>query len=295
MHRTIKKTCTIFALALGLLCSSSAAAQTSASPSKAAQAAEQVGKLSSKVQELIKKTRMGNARAALALADCHLNGDGIKKSEINALLSYIVANERFDFPTKDIMAKFDENSVIQMMTPIIENHTDHEGVQKIIEKLKKVSPGDAILAEALIDNKINEDTAALNRVFNEAIDKGSEIVWILQLVFYNQNNDDKTLEATLLKASEKHPIFYNKLGDSYFERANRAEENKMSAATLALYKEAVDCYQAADEWGALGKNAAYRMLQIHSILKKEEGTPLDPSEKKRLEILSRVNTKRPEP
>ncbi len=289
MQKTFTQLCSLVALSLFSLCNfTEAMAQAGKPATKAAEAAAQISKLPSEIQELIKKARIGNAEAYEALGNCYRTGDNIKKSEFNAMFMYILAYEKTGKRTKNVLKKFDEKSPLRLITKLIDGRHTPKEKQELMANLKKVSPADALLAEAVIAEENKEDTVTYKRLLKEAVDKGSEMAFMIQLISYEKADDDAGFEKLIQANVRKHPMAYSLLGKNIYKKAYSSYEDEITPEAVELYKQALDYFQAADQWGTLMKNDARKLLHIYSILEKNTNISFEQGEKKRLEILSEI-------
>ena len=60
------------------------------------------------VQSLVQQARYGNAEAYKTLAYCYRDGNGVEKSDLNAMLMYSMYCEKTGKGTKDIMELYEE-------------------------------------------------------------------------------------------------------------------------------------------------------------------------------------------
>ncbi len=112
----------------------------------------------SKFQQLVQQVRDGNTDAYETLAKCYKEGIGTKQSTFNMFTMYMLSCTRTGKDINTVIDKLEENHPIRLLTEIL----DHPNVNKIpqdaVDKLRQVSPADAMIYDAICAIEYQNDT-----------------------------------------------------------------------------------------------------------------------------------------
>ncbi len=231
---------------------------------------------SPKVERLIQQAREGRPEAYEALAMCYRDGDGVRQSDFNMLVMYMLFCEKSGgkVHVEDFIEQLDANHRLRLLTKVLDHKPLSAVPQETIANLRRVSPADALLYEGACAYECEEDTLAAEHFFAEAVARGSEIGRILQVALYKKLKNHEKYEHYLHKYAAKFPLFYALLGDM-----------SMKDESPGYLQRAVEYYLQADKQGMLPREGARRLAAAYRLLEQEGKMKCDEKEMARLNAL----------
>lgn len=163
------------------------------------------------VQSLVQQARYGNAEAYKTLAYCYRDGNGVEKSDLNAMLMYSMYCEKTGKGTKDIMELFEEGSSFRLLFEILDAPDLDKETEMKLEQLQKLAPADAKVIKPMRDFLILNQNDNVLETLQEAELEGSELAGLLQALYHEQNRDTTMYRQCLLRLAVKHPILNAKI------------------------------------------------------------------------------------
>ncbi len=241
----------------------------------------------SEFQQLVQQVRAGDTNAYEALAKCYKEGIGTEQSTFNMFTMYMLSCTRTGKDINTVIDKLEENHPIRLLTEIL----DHPNVDKIpqdaVDKLRQVSPADAMIYDAICAIEYQNDTITASRLLDEAETNGNEMACLVQILLYDKIGDEESYERKLIEYSGKHPLFFVVLGDYYMERAYLERQvYGLNHDAMALYTKAMDSYLSADRHGMLTMRGAVTLHGLYDLHEKHGNMSFDAQEKTRVYNLS---------
>ncbi len=228
-----------------------------------------------RIEKLIQQARLGEIEAYDALAVCYRDGDGVKQSVFNMMTMYMLSCDRSGKDIEDVIKSLDENHPLRALTDVLDHPRVEDIPQEAVTKLRNVSPADAIIYDAIYAFECMNDTLASQQLLKDAEAKGSDMACVLQVLLYEELENQEQYEQSLHKYADRFPVLYVKLGD--LSMRDDSEEN---------WEQAVKYYTLADNNGMLTERGALALSSAYRMLEKEGKMKCDPQEIARLEALA---------
>lgn len=228
-----------------------------------------------KIEKLIQRARQGEIEAYDALAVCYRDGDGVKKSLFNMMTMYMLSCKKSGKDIENIIKSLDENNPLRLLTEVLNHVRIGEAPQEAVARLRSVSPADAMIYDAIYAFECMNDTLASQQLLKEAEAKGSDIACVLQILLYEELENQELYKQSLHKYADRFPVLYVKLGDL-----------SMCDESEGHWEQAAKYYTIADNNGMLTKRGARALSSAFRMLEKEGKIKCDPQEMARLEALA---------
>lgn len=231
-----------------------------------------------RVHTLIQKVRSGDKSACKDLALCYRDGDGVKKSFLNAIFMYIQYNSK-DLDSPAML--FEENDPHRVLVEMLDRSTLNK---EAMDKLNAIRCSLPLEVKAIeIAYKHSEDTLddAILQELRSLEEQGSEMAIILPIIYFDNQNDEDNLEKVLLRNADRIPLFYLLLADvemKKFAKNGRESLDHVQNAVNYLYK--------ADEAGMLSHRHARILINISKSHGDKISTKFSREELERLEKLT---------
>ena len=236
---------------------------------------EDVSTTDPKIEKLIQRARHGEVAAYEALAVCYRDGDGVRQSLCNRMMMSAFSCNRSGKDIEDFAYSLDENDPFRLLVEVLDYVRVEDVSQEAVDRLRRVSPADAMIYDALYALEYRKDTLSSQLLLNEAVAKGSDVACVIQIIFYEELGCQEQYERSLHEYADRVPILYVELGELSLQSDSDGHlEQAVKYYTLA------DSYGMLSARGALGLSTAYRMLEEEGKMK------CDPQEMKRLEVLA---------
>lgn len=162
--------------------------------------------------------------------------------------------------------------------PLLIDVLDHRRIEDVpreaVEKLRRVSPADALIFDAVYALECENDTAKSEQLFLEAGVQGSDMAPVLHTVMYKHLKCPEKYEQNLRRYAEKYPIMYVELGNISMQENDKEH-----------WMKAVEYYNLADQCGMLTPRGARNLSIAYRLLEKAGKMKCDPKEMVRLEML----------
>lgn len=262
--------CGLLAFAYG-----SAANPTPATDESRIQTAGPVSK--PEIRKLIRQARNGSVEAYETLAACYRDGNGLPQSYFNMFMTYRLACQKTGGDVLEILETLDEEHPFRLLIEML-NHQEIEQIPpESVERLRKVSPADARVFDAIRAVELDKDSKAALRLLRQSESEGSEMACIFHVLVLDHMNDTEGYRKALRRHAKQFPSLYIHLGESY--RTDTADKKEL--------RQAVKYYRRADLRGMLSGTDARNLLSACSRLEKVTNKHLcDKTERTRLESLS---------
>lgn len=215
-----------------------------------------------KVEKLVQQARHGEIDAYDALAVCYRDGDGVKQSDINMMTMYLLSCRKSGKNIKDVIESLDVDNPIRLLVDVLGHRQIENASQEAVEKLREVSPADALIYDAFYAIGHEKDTVAAERLIQKAVTEGSDMACIIQIGMHELSGNKEKLEQALYKYADRFPVLYVRLGEMYME--SDAEGHLEQAVKYFTY---ADNYGMLTVRGARGLSAAYHMLDEKGKIK----------------------------
>lgn len=231
--------------------------------------------LKPQIEKLIQQARQGDAEAYEALAVCYRDGEGVRQSDLNMMIMYMLSCRKQGRDLSECVKYLNVNHPIHLIMDVLDNSRIENASEESIEKLKSVSPADALIYDAIYALECKNDTAGAERLFNEAVEKGSDFACIMQLAMYQHLGYKDKYKYYLHEYADRFPIINIALGDLC-----------MKDSCDGHLLQAIKYYTAADKYGMLTAGGARRLSAAYRMLEKEGKMKCDSIEMKRLTDLA---------
>lgn len=229
---------------------------------------------SCRVAQFIQQVRMGQTEAYDSLALCYRDGEGVRKSCANMMFMYMFSGKLKGNDIKDIMEAMKQDRIFPLLIDVLDHRRIEDVPREAVEKLRRVSPADALIFDAVYALECENDTAKSEQLFIDAAAQGSDMAPVLHTVMYQNLKCPEKYEQNLCKYAEKYPIMYVELGNISMQEND--EEHWMKA---------VEYYNLADQCGMLTPRGARNLSIAYRLLEKAGKMKCDPKEMARLEML----------
>lgn len=261
-----------FILCYALICCTSCEARMSIENSSMSQDANVPDP---KIEKLIQQARQGEIEAYDALAECYRDGDGVKQSFYNMITMYTISCEKSGKNIEDVIKSLGENHPLYLLIKALDYSCAKDIPQEVVAKLRKVSPADAMIYDAIYAFECNKDMIASQQILKEAEAKGSDMACILQIYLHKKNGNQEQYEQSLHLYADRFPGLYVKLG-----------ELSMRDDCEGHWEQAVRYFTLADNNGMLTSRGALALSLVYRMLEKKGKMKCDPKEMVRLEALA---------
>lgn len=228
-----------------------------------------------KIEKLVQQARQGEVEAYDALAVCYRDGDGVKQSVVNMMTMYMLSCDKSGKDIEDLIKSLDENHPLRALTDVLDYPRIEDVPQEAVAKLRQISPADAMIYDAIGAIECRNDTLASQQLLKEAAAKGSDIACVLQILLYEELENQEQYKQSLHKYADRFPVLYVKLGDL-----------SMRDESEGHWEQAAKYYTLADNNGMLTKRGALALSSAYRMLEKEGKMKCDPQEIARLETLA---------
>lgn len=228
-----------------------------------------------KIEKLVQQARRGKTEAYDALALCYRNGEGVKQSDFNMMTMYLLSCKKSGKDIKKIIASLGEDDPIHLLMDAL-CHSRIENVpQESIEKLRNISPADALIYDAFYTFREKNDTLMAEQLIQKAIAGGSDMACIIQIATYELLGNKEKLKQALHKYADRFPVLYVRLGEMYMR--GEIEEH---------LEQAVKYFTYADKYGMLTMNGARSLSNAYRMLEEKGKIKYDRQEMRRLKKLA---------
>lgn len=227
-----------------------------------------------RVAQFVQQARMGHTEAYDSLALCYRDGAGVKKSSANMMFMYMLSGKLKGNDIKDIIEAMKQDRIFPLLIDVLDHRRIEDVPREAVEKLRRVSPADALIFDAVYALECENDTAKSEQLFLEAGVQGSDMAPVLHTVMYKHLKCPEKYEQNLRRYAEKYPIMYVELGNISMQEND--EEHWMKA---------VEYYNLADQCGMLTPRGARNLSIAYRLLEKAGKMKCDPKEMARLEML----------
>lgn len=161
----------------------------------------------SEVEALIEKARWGDGEAYLKLADCYLNGNGVKKDFVKMIGMISFAHDYGDIASvNDYMGKLPEESEFRLFFDAICKIDDKqvEEAQVLADRLVAKSSPDGLTLKGILSLE-RGDSLEADRYFVSASEQGNELAELLLCVpdWRDGANPNKKMLSSL---ADKNPV-----------------------------------------------------------------------------------------
>lgn len=203
------------------------------------------------VQNLIQQVRHGDTEAYKVLALCYRDGNGIRKSYVNAMFMYNIYCHKTGKGLENLIELFAEDHPGRLLIEIMMSSEFDERTEVKLKQLQQIAPEEVKWIEALRTHPTN-----MLEVFQEAEDEGSELAGIVQAFHYMESKDTINYEQCLTRLAEKHPFLYTEI--ALIHNGRYDIDNGFSHIQKAL-----QCYHHADSLGMLSPRKANELWSIY--------------------------------
>ena len=208
------------------------------------------------VQSLVQQARYGNAEAYKTLAYCYRDGNGVEKSDLNAMLMYSIYCEKTGKGTKDIMELYEEGNSFKLMLEILDDSEWTPETDMKMKRLQQLAPAEVKTIEAIKKLLVSQNEAHVLETLLEAESEGSELAGLLQALYHEQNRDTTMYRQCMLRLAVKHPILNAKIGQLY-------ETQYVTDDDFPYVLKAMEYYYKADSCGMLTPRMANHLWSIY--------------------------------
>lgn len=231
----------------------------------------------SEIRKLVRQARNGSVEAYETLAACYRDGNGLPQSYFNMFMTYRLACKKTGRDVLEILETLDEKHPFRLLIEML-NHREIERIPpESVERLRKVSPADARVFDAICTVELGKDPKAALCLLKQAEAEGSEMACIFHTLVLDHTNDTEGYRKALRRYAKQFPSLYIQLGESYL--TDTADKKEL--------RQAAKYYRRADLRGMLSGTDARNLLSICFRLETcTNRTVCDDAERARLEFLS---------
>ena len=229
------------------------------------------------VQNMIQQARHGVTEAYKSLAICYRDGNGVQKSNINAIFMYNIYCQKTGKELKNIIELFNDGHPYRLLVEILLSPNFDEEVEMKLSQLQQMAPEEVKWIEALRTHSTN-----MLEILQEAENEGSELAGIVQAFHYLESKDTINYEQCLTRLAEKHPFLYTEIALIHNERYDI--DNDFSHIQKAL-----QCYHQVDSLGMLSPRKANELWSLYDYFSQKELIEYDDIEIERLKQIIKTD------
>lgn len=237
-----------------------------------------------RVESLIQQARTGDSEAYKTLAICYRDGDGVKKSWLNMMFSYLIYCEKSGKNFDTLTELLGKGHPYRLINDIMERPLD-EITENEIAVLAQIAPAEAKAIEIIKITK-NLDHAIVDATVVESLHKleqeGSEIAALLQAKYYLSKERNSDENEQFIHIADRYPFIYQLIDKDYtYDYADCCDEEQLQEIAAYYYK--------ADARAMLTPMHAGKLCVMLNRLEKEGMIEPDNAEKERIwRVMDRI-------